>query len=115
MPPGASDIPGLEAAGPVVGVGGGAAKWKPGDKVGALLVGGGYADYVAAPAVQCLPVPRGVSLVEAAALPEVTITVWLNVFELAGVRPGEKLLVHSGAGGIRSLAIPLARAPGPPG
>jgi len=112
MPPGASDILGLEAAGTVVGVGEDVAQWKTGDQVCALLVGGGYADYVAAPAVQCLPVPRGVSLVEAAALPEVTITVWLNVFELAGLRPGEKLLVHGGASGIGSMAIQLARALG---
>src|SRR6202011_4484639 len=112
MPPGASDILGLEAPGTVVGVGEGVTPWKVGDQVCALLVGGGYADYVAAPAVQCLPVPRGVSLVEAAALPEVTITVWLNVFELTGLRPGETLLVHGGASGIGSMAIQLARALG---
>src|SRR3954452_984279 len=73
MPPGASDILGLEAAGTIVGVGDGVTQWKTGDQVCALLVGGGYAEYVAAPTVQCLPVPRGVSLLEAAALPEVTI------------------------------------------
>ena len=112
MPPGASDILGLEAAGTIVSVGEGVTQWKTGDQVCALLVGGGYADYVAAPAVQCLPVPRGVSLIEAAALPEVTITVWLNVFELAALRPGEKLLVHGGASGIGSMAIQLARALG---
>jgi putative PIG3 family NAD(P)H quinone oxidoreductase len=112
MPAGASDILGLEAAGTIVGVGDGVTQWKPGDQVCALLVGGGYAEYVAAPAVQCLPLPRGVSLVEAAALPEVTITVWLNVFELAALRPGEKLLVHGGASGIGSMAIQLAHALG---
>src|SRR3981081_4694655 len=87
MPPRASDILGLEAAGTVVGVGEGVAPWKAGDQVCALLVGGGYADYVAAPAVQCLPVTRGVTTSTPASLPEVTITVWLNVFELAGLRP----------------------------
>jgi putative PIG3 family NAD(P)H quinone oxidoreductase len=112
MPPGASDILGLEVAGTIVGVGDGVTQWKPGDQICALLVGGGYAEYVAAPAVQCLPVPRGVSLIDAAALPEVTITVWLNVFELAALRPGERLLVHGGASGIGSMAIQLARALG---
>src|SRR3979409_397264 len=112
MPPGASDILGLEAAGTLLSGGEGTTEWQTGDQFCALLVGGGYADYVAAPAVQCLPVPRGVSLIEAAALPEVTITVWLNVFELAGLRPGEKLLVHGGASGTGSMAIQLARALG---
>src|SRR5262249_39376418 len=86
--------------------------WKPGDQTCALLIGGGYAEYVAAPATQCLPVPRGVSLVESAALPEVAITVWLNVFELAALRPGERLLVHGGASGIGTMAIQLAHALG---
>jgi NADPH2:quinone reductase len=112
MPPGATDILGLEAAGTVAAVGDGVTQWKPGDQVCALLIGGGYAEYVVVPAVQCLPVPRGVSLVEAAALPEVSITVWLNVFELAALRPGERLLVHGGASGIGSMAIQLARALG---
>ncbi|HEY2138371.1 MAG TPA: NAD(P)H-quinone oxidoreductase [Xanthobacteraceae bacterium] len=112
MPPGATDILGLEASGTVVATGDGVTQWKTGDQVCALLVGGGYAEYVAAPAVQCLPVPRGVSLVESAALPEVTITVWLNVFELAGLRPGDKLLVHGGASGIGSMAIQLAHTLG---
>src|SRR4029077_16592399 len=97
MPPGATDILGLEASGTIVALGDGVTDWKVGDEVCALLIGGGYADYVAAPAVQCLPVPRGVSLVEAAGLPEVVITVWLNVFELAALQPGERLLVHGGA------------------
>jgi NADPH2:quinone reductase len=112
VPPGASDILGLEASGTIVAVGGGVTQWKPGDQVCALLIGGGYAQYVNVPAVQCLPVPRGVSLVEAAALPEVAITVWLNVFELAALRPGERLLVHGGASGIGTMAIQLARALG---
>jgi putative PIG3 family NAD(P)H quinone oxidoreductase len=112
MPPGATDILGLEAAGTIVALGDGVTQWKVGDQVCALLIGGGYADYVAAPAVQCLPVPRGVTLIEAAALPEVVITVWLNVFELAALRPGERLLVHGGASGIGSMAIQLAHTLG---
>jgi putative PIG3 family NAD(P)H quinone oxidoreductase len=112
MPPGATDILGLEASGTIVALGDGVTQWKVGDEVCALLIGGGYADYVAAPAVQCLPVPRGVSLIEAAGLPEVVITVWLNVFELAALRPGERLLVHGGASGIGTMAIQLAHALG---
>jgi len=112
MPPGATDILGLEASGTIVALGDGVAEWKVGDQVCALLIGGGYAEYVAAPAVQCLPVPRGVSLIDAAGLPEVVITVWLNVFELAALQPGERLLVHGGASGIGSMAIQLAHALG---
>src|SRR5690348_12446981 len=112
MPPGATDILGLEASGTIVAVGEGAAPWKQGDSVCALLIGGGYAQYVAAPAAQCLPVPRGLSLSEGAALPEVANTVWLNVFELAGLRPGERLLVHGGASGIGTMAIQLGHALG---
>jgi putative PIG3 family NAD(P)H quinone oxidoreductase len=112
MPPGATDILGLEASGTIVALGDGVTPWTVGDEVCALLIGGGYADYVAAPAVQCLPVPRGVALVEAAGLPEVVITVWLNVFELAALRPGERLLVHGGASGIGTMAIQLAHALG---
>lgn len=112
MPPGATDILGLEASGTVVAVGDGVGQWRLGDEVCALLIGGGYAEYVTAPAVQCLPIPRGISLVDAAALPEVTITVWLNVFELAALRPGERLLVHGGASGIGSMAIQLAHTLG---
>jgi putative PIG3 family NAD(P)H quinone oxidoreductase len=112
MPPGASDILGLEASGTIVALGDGATEWRVGDQVCALLIDGGYAEYVAVPAVQCLPVPRGVTVVEAAALPEVAITVWLNVFDLAGLRPGERLLVHGGASGIGTMAIQLACALG---
>jgi NADPH2:quinone reductase len=112
MPPDATDILGLEASGTIVALGDGVTEWKVGDQVCALLIGGGYAEYVAAPAVQCLPVPRGVSLIDAAGLPEVVITVWLNVFDLAGLRPGERLLVHGGASGIGTMAIQLARALG---
>src|SRR5882757_2819826 len=112
VPPGATDILGLEAAGEIVAIGGGVTQWKIGDKVCALLVGGGYAQYVAVPAVQCLPVPKGVSLIEAAALPECIITVWLNVFELGALRPGDRLLVHGGSSGIGTTAIQIARALG---
>ncbi len=112
MPPGATDILGLEASGTIVAVGDGVTEWNVGDEVCALLIGGGYANFVAVPAVQCLPVPRGVALIDAAGLPEVAITVWLNVFELAALAPGERLLVHGGASGIGTMAIQLARALG---
>jgi NADPH:quinone reductase len=112
MPPGATDILGLEASGTIVAVGDGAGPWKVGDATCALLIGGGYAEYVVAPATQCLPIPRGLSLIEAAALPEVACTVWLNVFELAALRPGERLLVHGGASGIGTMAIQLAHSLG---
>lgn len=110
VPPGATDILGLEAAGEITALGAGVTQWKIGDKVCALLVGGGYADYVAVPAVQCLPVPKGLSVVEAAALPECVITVWLNVFELGALKPGDRLLVHGGSSGIGTTAIQIARA-----
>jgi NADPH2:quinone reductase len=112
VPPGATDILGLEAAGEIVAIGDGVRQWKMGDQVCALLVGGGYAQYVAAPAVQCLPVPKGVSLVDAAALPECVITVWLNVFELGALKAGDRLLVHGGSSGIGTTAIQIARALG---
>ncbi len=122
VPPGASDLLGLEAAGTIValgadvggeGVGGeGAAGWSVGDPVCVLLNGGGYAEYCTAPVGHCLPVPRGLSLVEAAALPEVVMTVWLNVFEIGRLRPGEVLLVHGGSSGIGTTAIQLAKALG---
>jgi putative PIG3 family NAD(P)H quinone oxidoreductase len=112
VPAGATDILGLEAAGTIAAVGDGVTDWRVGDEACALLIGGGYAEYVAVPATQCLPVPRGVSLTAAAALPEVAITVWLNVFELAALRPGERLLVHGGASGIGTMAIQLAHALG---
>jgi putative PIG3 family NAD(P)H quinone oxidoreductase len=112
VPAGATDILGLEASGTIAAVGDGVTGWAVGDQVCALLIGGGYAEYVAVPATQCLVVPRGVSLIDAAALPEVVITVWLNVFELAALRPGERLLVHGGASGIGTMAIQLAHALG---
>jgi putative PIG3 family NAD(P)H quinone oxidoreductase len=112
VPPGATDILGLEASGEITALGAGVTQWKLGDKVCALLVGGGYAEYVAVPALQCLPVPKGLSVVEAAALPECVITVWLNVFDLGGLKPGDRLLVHGGSSGIGTTAIQIARALG---
>jgi NADPH:quinone reductase len=109
-PPGASDVPGLEVAGTVSAIGPGVEGWSTGRTVCALLAGGGYAEYAVAPAPQCLPVPGGLSLVEAAALPETTFTVWTNVFERGRLVAGETLLVHGGASGIGTTAIPLARA-----
>jgi putative PIG3 family NAD(P)H quinone oxidoreductase len=109
-PPGASDIPGLEVAGRVEAVGSGTARWKAGDEVCAILAGGGYAEYVVAPGPQCLPIPAGLNMVEAAALPETFFTVWTNVFDRARLREGETLLVHGGTSGIGTTAIQLARA-----
>ncbi len=111
-PPGASDIPGLEVAGTIVKLGPGVTRWKSGDRVCALVTGGGYAEYVSAPAAQCLPVPQGLSQVEAAGLPETFFTVWINVFERAGLRPGETLLVQGGSSGIGVSAIQMARGTG---
>jgi putative PIG3 family NAD(P)H quinone oxidoreductase len=109
-PAGASDIPGLDVAGTVAAVGAGVSGWREGDAVCALVAGGGYAEYCLAPAPQCLPVPRGLSLVQAAALPEAFFTVWTNVFERGRLAPGEILLVHGGASGIGTTAIQLGRA-----
>lgn len=114
-PPGASDIPGLEVSGTVVLTGENAVacdgrRLAPGDRVCALVTGGGYAEYCTAPAPQCLPVPRGLDLVAAAALPETFFTVWTNVFDRAHLGAGEFLLVHGGASGIGTTAIQLARA-----
>jgi NADPH2:quinone reductase len=111
-PPGASDIPGLEVAGTIVELGPGATRWKTGDEVCALVTGGGYAEFVNAPAAQCLPVPKGLSLVEAAGLPETFFTVWINVFDRAALKPGESLLVQGGSSGIGVTAIQMARATG---
>ena len=111
-PPGASDILGLEVSGTVAALGEGVSGWQVGDPVCALLAGGGYAEYCAVPAPQCLPVPAGVDLVDAAALPEVALTVWTNVFERGGLKPGETLLVHGGSSGIGTMAIQLASALG---
>ena len=113
MPPGVSDLPGLEVAGTVAGGDPAelaAAGWALGNRVCALVAGGGYAQYCVAPIGQCLPVPDGLSDVEAAALPETFFTVWQNVFEIAKLRPGETLLVQGGSSGIGVTAIALAKA-----
>ncbi|MSO84947.1 MAG: NAD(P)H-quinone oxidoreductase [Rhodospirillales bacterium] len=107
-PAGASDIPGLEVAGTVAALGAGAGAWNVGDPVCALVSGGGYAEYVAAPAPQCLPIPKGLSPVEAAGLPETFFTVWTNVFERGRLVAGETLLVHGGSSGIGTSAIQMA-------
>src|SRR3989442_4346332 len=109
-PPGASDIPGLEVAGTVDQIGPDVTGWKIGDAVCALVAGGGYVEYCVAPAPQCLPVPRGMDLIAAAAIPETFFTVWTNVFERGRLKAGESLLVHGGASGIGTTAIQLARA-----
>lgn len=111
-PPGTSAYPGLECSGRVAALGDGVEGWALGEQVCALLSGGGYAEKVAVPVGQLLPVPDGVDVVTAAALPEVTCTVWSNVFMLAGLRPGEVLLVHGGGSGIGTMAIQLARQVG---
>ncbi len=109
-PPGASDLPGLEASGEVVALGAGVDSLSVGDQVCALLPGGGYAEYVATPAAHCLPVPAGMGLKEAACLPETFFTVWSNVFTRGGLKAGERFLVHGGSSGIGTTAIQLANA-----
>jgi putative PIG3 family NAD(P)H quinone oxidoreductase len=120
-PAGATDIPGLEIAGRIAAIGPGdladvrsasGHRWQVGDEVTALVAGGGYAERCVVPAVQCLPVPRGLSLIEAAAIPETCFTVWTNVFERGRLRSGEWLLVHGGASGIGTTAVQLAVARG---
>ena len=111
-PPGASGIIGLECSGTVAAVGPEPGDWQVGDQVCALLAGGGYATRVCVPAGQVMPVPEGIDLVTAAALPEVACTVWSNVFMVAGLQPDEHFLVHGGAGGIGTFAIQLASALG---
>ncbi len=121
-PPGASDLPGLEVAGRIASLGppeagvapqsAGGRLWRVGDEVCALLAGGGYAEFCVAPALQCLPVPRGLSMIEAAAVPETYFTVWTNVFDRGRLAKGEWLLVHGGTSGIGSTAIQLAAARG---
>lgn len=106
----ASDLPGLEAAGKVVALGDGVANLSIGDQVCALLPGGGYAEFVATPAAHCLPVPAGLTLKQAACLPETFFTVWSNVFMRGGLIGGERFLVHGGSSGIGTTAIQLARA-----
>lgn len=107
-PPGASDLPGLEASGTIVEVGSGVSGWAVGDQVCALLPGGGYAEYVATPAAHCLPVPDGMGLKHAACLPETYFTVWSNVFTRGGLKGGERFLIHGGSSGIGTTAIQLA-------
>jgi len=108
-PPGASDIPGLEVAGTIIAAGLGVHHHKIGDAVCALVAGGGYASHCLAPAPQVLPVPKGLSLVEAAALPETFFTVWTNLFERGALKPGESVLIHGGTSGIGTTAIQLAK------
>jgi putative PIG3 family NAD(P)H quinone oxidoreductase len=111
-PPGASPSPGLEVSGRISAVGDAVTGWHVGDEVAALLTGGGYAERVAVPAAQLFPVPAGMDVVTAAALPEATSTVWSNVFMLAGLRPGETLLIHGGGSGIGTIASQLAHQVG---
>ncbi|MCX7889443.1 MAG: NAD(P)H-quinone oxidoreductase [Rhodobacteraceae bacterium] len=111
-PPGASPLPGLEAAGTVAAVGPGVTDWAPGDRVTALLPGGGYAEYAVAPAAHALPVPPGLDLREAACLPETCFTVWGNVVMRGGLGAGERFLVHGGSSGIGTTAIQIAAALG---
>jgi NADPH2:quinone reductase len=112
VPPDASDLPGLEIAGEVAACGASVTMWKPGDQVCALVHGGGYAEYCVTPEVQALPLPKGLSMVEAAALPETFFTVWSNVYDRAHLAPGETLLVQGGSSGIGTTAIQLAAAMG---
>ena len=111
-PPGASDLPGLEVSGTVEGVGDGVTQWRAGDRVCALLAGGGYAELCVAPAVQCLPVPAAMDFVNAAAVPETFFTVWTNVFDRGRLKAGETALFHGGSSGIGTTAIQLAVARG---
>ncbi|MBX5452878.1 MAG: NAD(P)H-quinone oxidoreductase [Acidobacteriia bacterium] len=109
-PPGASPILGLEVAGEIVKLGAGVERWKVGDRVTALANGGGYAEFCAVPAAQCLPWPRGFDAIQSAALPETFFTVWANLFELGELKAGETALVHGGSSGIGTTAIQLGRA-----
>jgi putative PIG3 family NAD(P)H quinone oxidoreductase len=111
-PPGASDIPGLEVSGVIETLGAGVAEWRIGDAVCALVTGGGYAEYCVAPAPQCLPVPRGMAIATAGAIPETFFTVWTNVFQRGRLQPDESILVHGGSSGIGTTAIQLAKAMG---
>ena len=109
-PVGAPQTPGLEVAGTIAAVGASVTGWRVGDPVCALVAGGGYAEYCAAPGVQCLPLPGGLTMVDAAAIPEAFFTVWTNVFERGRLQAGETILVHGGASGIGTTAVMLARA-----
>ena len=107
-PKGASDLPGLEGAGIISAIGSGVFEWKVGDEVCALLPGGGYAEYAVTPSLHCLPIPKGLSLKEAACLPETFFTVYSNIFQRGGLKAGEKFLVHGGSSGIGTTAIQMA-------
>ena len=109
-PPGASDIPGLEVAGTAAAIGAGVSRWKEGDRLCALVAGGGYAEYCVVPEPQCLPIPDGLDATAAAALPETYFTVWTNLFERGRLHAGERVLIHGGTSGIGTTAIQLARA-----
>ncbi len=111
-PPGASDIIGMEVAGEVAQLGPGAGRWRVGDRVAALMAGGGYAEYAAVDARCALPIPAGLDFVQAASLPETVFTVWSNVFEIGALQPGETLLLHGATSGIGVTAIQLAKALG---
>jgi len=111
-PPGASDIPGLEVAGTIVETGAAALRWQVNDRVCALVAGGGYAEYCVAPAAQCLPIPRNLDVVSAAAVPETFFTVWTNLFQRGALRAGERVLIHGGTSGIGTTAIQLAHVLG---
>jgi putative PIG3 family NAD(P)H quinone oxidoreductase len=112
MPPGTPTIMGLEIAGTVVAVGSEVTRWRPGDAVCALVAGGGYAEYCTAPAGQCLPVPAGMAMTDAAGLPETWFTVWSNVMDRGRARPGETILIHGGTSGIGITALQLAKEVG---
>lgn len=108
-PLGASDLPGLEGAGEISAIGAGVTQWRVGDPVCALLPGGGYAEYATTSAAHCLPIPRGMTMREAACLPETVFTVWSNLFQRGGLKAGERVLIHGGSSGIGTTAIQLAR------
>jgi putative PIG3 family NAD(P)H quinone oxidoreductase len=109
-PPGASDIPGLELAGTIVAAGADVTRWREGDRVCALVAGGGYAEYCVVPAPQCLPIPEGLTAIEAGALPETFFTVWTNLFQTGRLSTGKRALIHGGTSGIGTTAIMLGRA-----
>src|SRR5256885_11889363 len=110
VPPGASDIPGLELAGSIAAIGESVGRWRVGGGVTAFGQGGGYAEYGTVPAPQCLPIPKGMTPVEAASLPETFFTVWSNVFDRAAIKPGESFLVQGGSSGIGVAAIQIVKA-----
>ena len=109
-PPGASDLPGLEVAGTVAALGAGVRGWSVGDAICALLAGGGYAERAAVPQEQCLPIPKGLTAIQAAGIPETFFTVWTNVFQRGKLKAGETILIHGGTSGIGTTAIQLAKA-----